>query len=81
MGLFGPPDVEKMKVKRDVKGLIKALGYRKYKWVRERAARALGQIGEARAVAPLLTALRDSSRDVCQTAAEALVKIGCASPK
>jgi hypothetical protein len=27
MGLFGPPDVEKMKAKGDVKGLIKALGY------------------------------------------------------
>jgi len=29
MPLFGPPNVEKLKAKRDVKGLIKALGYQK----------------------------------------------------
>ena len=44
MRLFGPPDVDKMKAKRDVKGLIETLGYRKDDRVRSTAARALGQI-------------------------------------
>ncbi len=42
MGLFGPPNVEKMKAKRDVKGLIQALGYQKGSNVRRGAAVALG---------------------------------------
>lgn len=29
MGIFGPPNIEKMKTKKNIKGLIKALGYRK----------------------------------------------------
>jgi hypothetical protein len=28
MPLFGPPDIEKLKAKRDVQGLIKALSYK-----------------------------------------------------
>jgi HEAT repeat protein len=43
-------DVEKMEAKRDVNGLIKALAYRKDALVRQRAAEALGEIGDARAV-------------------------------
>ena len=29
MGLFGPPNVEKLKAKSDIDGLIKALAYEK----------------------------------------------------
>ena len=40
-----PPDVRKMKVSGDVKGLLNALGY-KWSWdVRVEAATALGEIG------------------------------------
>jgi HEAT repeat protein len=108
MSLFGPPNVEKMKAKRDVEGLIKALGYRKDKGVCKaaagalveigtpavaplvaalkdsdthvqwQAARALGQIGDARAIEPLIAALEDVEIDwtVCRTAAEALGQVG-----
>ena len=45
MPLFGTPNVEKMKVKRDLKGLVKALAYRKSADVRESAAQALETLG------------------------------------
>jgi len=40
----GEPNIEKMKAKRDVEGLTKALGYQKDSNVRIAAAKALGQI-------------------------------------
>ena len=57
MPLFGPPNVEKLKAKRSVDGLIKALGYKKdsedyrHRGVRRAAAEALGYLSpkEARA--------------------------------
>jgi HEAT repeat protein len=71
------PNVEKMKEKKDVKGLIKALGDEKDSDVRGNAARALGTIGDARAVEPLIIrALGDSDHGVRWNAAEALGKIG-----
>ena len=76
MGLFGPPNVEKLKGKRDLKGLIKALRYKRDGGVRSSAAEALGEIGDARAVEPLCAALRDKDVDVREAAAEALGKIG-----
>jgi len=57
-GLF-KPNVERLRAKRDVKGLIRALGYGRDKYVQERAAEALGEIGDARAVEPLIAALKD----------------------
>ena len=47
MGLFGPPDIDKLKANKDVPGLIKALGYEK----------RLGWIGDSRAIGPLTEAL------------------------
>jgi hypothetical protein len=41
MPLFGPPNVEKMKAKGNVKGLIKALNYYQNMRVRRAAAEAL----------------------------------------
>ena len=76
MPLFGPPNVEKLKAKRDVKGLIKALGYQKDGHVRNAAAGVLGQIGDTRAVEPLIAALKDESWGVRHYAAEALGQIG-----
>ena len=89
-GLFGPPNVEKLQAKGNVKGLIKALGYKKDEDVREAAAKALGEIGDARAVEPLIAAsLQDKgsvgdvkygfsgvSYRVRPAAAKALVSIG-----
>jgi HEAT repeat protein len=75
MSLFGPPNVEKMKDKRDVEGLVKALGYKEDVRVREAAARALLEIGTP-GVEPLNAALRDGDETVRRMAAEALGKIG-----
>jgi len=75
MGIFGPPNVEKMEVKRNVGGLIKALRHEKHD-VRQAAARALGRIGDARAVEPLIAALKDKYFKLRETAAWALGYIG-----
>ena len=74
MPLFGPPDVCKLRNKRDVKGLINALRYQKDSYVRGAAAEALGEIGDARAVRPLIAALKD--RDVHGWVINALGLIG-----
>lgn len=75
MGLFGPPDVEKLKAKGDVPGLIQALVYQKDAGIRKAAAYALGQLGNSVAVQPLLRALGDVD-EVMAAAAVALVQIG-----
>jgi len=73
----GTPDVEKMKEKRDVEGLIKALGYEKNSDVRKNVAEALGEIGDARAVEPLIRADYDPDpTSVSYNAEDALHKIG-----
>jgi len=74
MPLFGPPNVDKLKTNQNVKGLIKALGYEKDRKVRKAAAEALGQIGDARAVTPLIAALMDVT--VSYEAKNALTKMG-----
>jgi len=57
MPLFGPPNIEKLKQKGDVGALIKALEH-KHLSVQTDAVLALGEIGAARAVEPLITVLR-----------------------
>jgi len=80
MDLFGPPNIEHLKAKGDIPGLIKAMNYKKDSpdpkntAVRRAAAQALGEIGDARAVEPLIAAL--SEEGLCQAAVEALGKIG-----
>jgi HEAT repeat protein len=76
MPLFGPPNVEKLQEKGNLAGLIKALGYQKDGSVREKAAKALGEMGDAQAVEPLITALKDSDVDVRRAAVEALGQSG-----
>ncbi len=76
MPLFGPPDVDKLRVKRDVQGLIKALGFPKDSYIRQNAAEALGAIGDPRAVKPLIVALNDIDSGVRKTAVYALGNIG-----
>ena len=74
MPLFGPPNVEKLKAKRDVKRLIKALQYPEDYRVRDAAARALGAIGDPRAIEPLVTAMNNTG--AFSPIPEALAKIG-----
>lgn len=78
MSLFGPPDVKKLEDQRNVEGLIRLLSYQfaprdvNVKWqteaekqaerIRGDAAAALGRIGDARAVDPLIgVILRDKN--------------------
>ncbi len=74
-GLF-KPNVEKMEKRKDVDGLVKALGYNNVD-VQKRAAEALGRLGEP-AIGPLAHALvdkdklRDGGFDFRYMAAEAL---------
>jgi hypothetical protein len=56
MSIFGPPNVEQLKAKRDVSGLIKALTYQKSEQVRVDAAKALGELKDTHAVEPLIAA-------------------------
>jgi HEAT repeat protein len=62
MPLFGPPDLSELAARRDLNGLIKALGYRRDASLRRGAANALAAIGDPRAVGPLIGALHDEDR-------------------
>lgn len=57
IGLFiRRPNIERLKRKRDIDGLIEALEHRDYP-VRQKAAKALGLVGDSRAVLSLLKIL------------------------
>jgi HEAT repeat protein len=74
-GLFGP-DVKKLLERRDIAGLTRLLDH-KDPLVQYEAADALGNIGDEKAVDPLITALkRHEFSGVRWKAAEALSKIG-----
>jgi hypothetical protein len=68
-------DIDELKSRRDVGGLIDAL-VDSDSDVRERAAKALGKIGDTRAVEPLITALGDEGEIVRWNTAQALGEIG-----
>jgi HEAT repeat protein len=68
--------VAKLREKKNVRGLIKALSYQDSWAVRDDAAEALGDILDVQAVEPLIATLKDIHRDVRRHAAEALGKIG-----
>jgi len=71
MGFF-KPNVKKMEAKKDVEGLIKAL---KDTHVRHYTAEALIKIKDAKAVEPLIQALKDEDYFVREAAARALGEI------
>jgi len=53
------PNVEKLKAKKNINGLIKALNFKKDSHVRYEAANALGELGERRALDPLIVLLKE----------------------
>lgn len=73
---MGIPDVKKMKAEHDVKGLIKTLGNKQCSTWRLTAAQALGEVGDSRAVKPLIAKLKEKWVDMSKAVAEALGKIG-----
>ncbi len=88
MPLFGgPPNVEKLKARQDVAGLIQALHYRvagrhgfsfEDSPIQQAAAKALGELGGAQAVEALISVLQDPTRTLAlqELAASALARIG-----
>ncbi len=74
MALF-EPNIERLKEKRNIKGLIKALS-NKSTSIQVQAARVLGQLHAREAVDDLIIALTDWNYDVQIAAAEALGMIG-----
>lgn len=70
------PNVDRLKAKRDVRGLIKLLATQSDATTRQMAARALGQLRDPQAVQPLFTALHDSEAQVRKDAAWALGQLG-----
>ncbi len=74
--LFGPPNIENLKSKTDVHGLIKALEYPKESIVRQKAAEALGEIADSQAVSSLLESLNDAEVEVRYAAIKSLGQIG-----
>ncbi len=72
MGISGGPNIEELKVNKDVEGLINALKD-KDPMIRGDATEVLGKIGDSRAVEPLIEALKDIVREI---AIESLRKIG-----
>ncbi len=79
MFTFGPPNVENLAQKHNVRGLIKELPYKKESSVQESAAKALGEIGDSRAAKPLLALLfapKLNNNKVNMTVIEALRNIG-----
>ena len=59
MPLFGPPNINKLKSRLDIKGLIKALDYTKDAGIQDQAIEALGELGGRAATEPLLSLLED----------------------
>jgi HEAT repeat protein len=74
MRLF-KPDVDKLKARNDVGGLIKALDDPAFE-LRIKAIYALGNIGDRRAVNGLIEHLGDAEGSVRQESALALGKLG-----
>jgi len=69
------PNIEKLERKDNVKGLMKALKH-KHSRIRSKAARALGYIGDPRAVEPLIQMLKDKVYIIRKDAVKALGDIG-----
>jgi HEAT repeat protein len=76
MLLFGPPNIRHMHSRRDVRGLVRALGYKRAWKIRMEAAKALGELGDPVAVEALSAALHDPEAGVRAAAARALGGIG-----
>lgn len=74
MELF-KPNLTKLTKKRDVKGLFRALRYRKDANIRRAAASVLGAMKDPRAIQPLAEALNDLAYGVRVTAVKSLAAI------
>ena len=76
MRIFGPPNINKLKAKENIKGLINALWYDKNPNIGGDAALALGHIGDSRALEPLTRYLFAADREYASSACVALANLG-----
>ncbi len=83
MPLFGPPNIDTLKTRRDVKGLLGALKYRSDPTVRRKAAQALAELMEGlpvetqeKIIPALLAALDEVDSSVFQAVVGALGAAG-----
>jgi len=75
MGIFGPPNIERMKAHKNIKDLIKLMQSAKDSRLCTEAARALGEIGDASAIQPLLNVFWSEDHYFSDVAAAALVEL------
>jgi len=73
MPIFGPPNIEKQKSRLDIKGLIKAMDYRKNTEIQKAAVVALGELRSEAATEPLLSLLEDEN---CRYKPQAVTALG-----
>ena len=78
MGIFGPPDIGRLKAGRNVKGLLKVVMKHTDAGVRARAIEALGDLGDPGAVETVLEKFHAGGGSERAAAVEALAKIGSA---
>jgi HEAT repeat protein len=76
MGLFGPPDIEKLQAEGDVIRLSKALGYKQDNKIRLAAVAALAELGDTEAVEPLIATLSDPDVELRKAVITALGYLG-----
>jgi HEAT repeat protein len=79
--LFGSPSIEKMIAKRDVNGLLNALGHKEKfpgtpEWKWHDVIDTLGNIGDPRAFMPIITIFKEGDHGDRVTAVDALGKLG-----
>jgi HEAT repeat protein len=72
MGIFGPPDIKKMRAKNDIKGIISLLSHSKDFPLITEVTSTLREIGSP-AVGPLIVALKDKNPNVREGAARTFI--------
>jgi HEAT repeat protein len=75
MGIFGPPNIEKLLEKGDVKALIGALSYADIK-IRIQAVIALGKLRDIRAAKPILGLLWENDEKLREACVKSAAMIG-----
>ena len=70
------PNIEQLKNKRDISGLVNLLNSETDENLRLEAVRALIEIGQIQAIGPLIACLRDPNKSVVKAAMEGLSCIG-----
>lgn len=73
MWLFGHPNVDKLKEKKNINGLIKVLG-NKDRDTRKKAVEALGEICDTQTLEPLISILQDKESTIRETVVKTIAK-------